>query len=82
MIRSPHNSWPCSIAPKGGVLGRSAAYPRTATSTPALQHLLGAVREWNILWAYGTSGTWTRERIDAELNEATVNAAIYIDLGV
>ncbi|MGV9713111.1 hypothetical protein ACWDTI_20870 [Gordonia sp. NPDC003424] len=62
----------------GGVLGRSADYPRPATTLPALQHLLGAVREWNIMWAYGISTEWTRARIDTELDTAIEAAAGYI----
>lgn len=60
----------------GAVLGQSAAYTRPATSAPALQHLLGAVREWNIIWAYGMSDAWTRHRIDEMLKEASENTAM------
>ncbi|MGC4962706.1 hypothetical protein [Gordonia sp. DT101] len=62
----------------GGVLGKSADYPRPTTTIPGLQHLLGAVREWNIMWAYGTSSEWTRERIDAELAQAVASASAFV----
>ncbi|MEE4024441.1 hypothetical protein V1Y59_15250 [Gordonia sp. PKS22-38] len=62
----------------GSVLGRSADYPRPATTTPALQHLLGAVREWNIMWSYGISPDWTRDKIDTELVQALAAASSFV----
>ncbi|MAU81232.1 MAG: hypothetical protein CME34_05045 [Gordonia sp.] len=62
----------------GSALGHSANYPRPATTVPALQHLLGAVREWTIMWAYGSSDVWPREKLDASLTEANSSASSFV----
>ncbi len=62
----------------GSGLGLSEQYPRPVTTIPKLQHMLGAVREWTVMWAYGGSENWPRERIDADLAEAMRNASAFI----
>ncbi|GAB10332.1 hypothetical protein GOARA_056_00790 [Gordonia araii NBRC 100433] len=63
----------------GAGLGISPQYPRPVTTIPKLQHLLGAVREWTIMWALGGSEQWPRERLDADLAEAIANASEFIN---
>ncbi|MEY1676086.1 hypothetical protein AB4Z55_18115 [Gordonia sp. ABKF26] len=62
----------------GSAVGHSANYPRPSTTVPALQHLLGAVREWTIMWAYGSSDVWPRENLDGSLAEAIASAAAFV----
>jgi hypothetical protein len=79
-LASPWASGLASIARRadGACLGLSAHYPRPAATTGALQHLLGGVREWSVMWALGGSTGWPRARIDAELASAVDAAHRYL----
>lgn len=76
--RAPLSTAPERNRANGSGVGYSANYPRPATTVPALQHLLGAVREWTIMWAYGISEEWPRTRLDNEIASAMQSASTFL----
>lgn len=58
---------------------RSGAYA-SPLKLPQLSYVIGKLRELSVMWAFGGSETWPRERIDDEITAVRIQVADFLAL--